>query len=66
MSTTIKHKKSSVKGIKPGTNDIVLGEIAINTNEGIIFIKTEDSASSESILDFKQLKVYNSSGTRIN
>jgi len=66
LSTTIKHKKSSVKGIAPGTNDIVLGEIAINTNEGIIFIKTEDSASSQSIIDFKQLKVYNSSGTRIN
>ncbi len=66
MSTTIKHKKSTVKGVAPGTSDLVLGEIAINTNEGIIYIKTEDSSSAVDIIDFNQLRVYNSSGTRIN
>jgi hypothetical protein len=66
LSTTIKHKKSSVKGIKPGTSSLELGELAINTNEGIIFLKTEDSSSTLDIIDFQQLRVYNSSGTRIN
>lgn len=66
MSTTIKHKKSDVKGIAPGTDDIVLGEIAINTNQGKIFIKTQDSDSNVEIIDFQPLRVYNSSGTRIN
>ncbi len=66
MTTTIKHKKSDVKGLAPSAGSLELGEIAINTNEGIIFIKTEDSGDNVSVLDFKQLKVYNSSGTRIN
>jgi hypothetical protein len=66
LSTTIKHKKSSVKGVKPGTAALALGELAVNTNEGIIFMKTEDSSSNEDIIDFQQLRVYNSSGTRIN
>lgn len=66
MSTTIKHKKSDVKGISPGTGALELGEIAINTNEGKIFIKTQDSDSNVEVIDFQPLRVYNSSGTRIN
>lgn len=66
MSTTIKHKKSDVKGVAPGTSALELGEIAINTNEGKIFIKTQDSDSNVAVIDFQPLRVYNSSGTRIN
>jgi hypothetical protein len=66
LSTTIKHKKSDAKGVTPSTSDLALGEIAINTNQGIIFLKTEDSSSAVEIIDFQQLRVYNSSGTRIN
>jgi DNA-binding beta-propeller fold protein YncE len=55
-----------VKGVAPGTSALELGEIAINTNEGKIFIKTQDSDSNVAVIDFQPLRVYNSSGTRIN
>lgn len=41
MTTTIIHKLSDVPGKEPLTTDLELGEIAINTHDGKIFLKTE-------------------------
>ena len=35
----IKHKRSSVAGNKPTDSDLVLGELAINTHDGVIFFE---------------------------
>jgi hypothetical protein len=57
MSTDIKLKRSSVAGKAPTTGQLELGEIAINTNDGAIFLKREyfsESANSavEEIVKF--------------
>lgn len=41
MSTNIKLKRSSVAGKVPTTAQLDLGELAINTNDGAIFLKKE-------------------------
>lgn len=46
MSTNIKLKRSSVQGKIPGTADLDLGEVAINTYDGKLFIKKDDGAES--------------------
>jgi hypothetical protein len=46
MSSNIKLKRSSVPGKIPATSVIELGEIAINTHDGKIFIKKNDGAES--------------------
>src|SRR6056300_1729296 len=62
MSTTnIRLKRSSVKGKSPTTGNLQLGEIAINTNDGRLFFKTTDSASSSAIVTLREI----SSGTGI-
>src|SRR5210317_1720945 len=62
MSTTnIRLKRSSVKGKSPTTGNLQLGEIAINTNDGRIFFKTTDSASSSAIVTLREI----SAGTGI-
>jgi len=40
MAQTIQLKRSSVAGNIPGTSDLALGEIAINTADGAVYIKT--------------------------
>ena len=62
---TIKHKQNSEKGVPPSTSDLVLGELAINTNDGAIYLKTEDSSGTTAIDALRSFKVFNSSGTRI-
>ena len=58
MANTIIHKKSSVSGKTPLTTDLALGEIAVNTYDGKIYIKKNDGA--ESIVEFSPGgKVYN-------
>ena len=52
MSTDIKLKRSSVPSKVPTTADIALGEIAINTYDGKIFIK-RNVAGTESIIDVR-------------
>ena len=37
----IKHKRSSVAGNKPTDSDLVLGELAINTHDGVIFFEQQ-------------------------
>ena len=39
MAQTIKLKRSSLAGNIPDTSDLALGEIAINTADGAVYIK---------------------------
>ena len=44
MAQTIKLKRSSQAGAIPGTSDLALGEVAINTADGRMYMK--DGANS--------------------
>lgn len=49
MANTIKHKQSSVAAKVPLTTDLSLGELAINTTDGILYFK-KNVSSVESIV----------------
>lgn len=51
MATKVLHKRSTAAGTAPTTADLALGELAINTNDGYIFLKKDDG--SESIVTFR-------------
>lgn len=51
MATNLQHKRSSTSGSVPAVNDLSLGEIAVNTTDGYLFIKKDDG--TESIVTFK-------------
>ena len=51
MSTLIKLKRSAVQGRVPTTSNLELGELAINTADGKIYIK-QDVGGTESIVEF--------------
>ena len=56
MSNTLfKLKRSAVKGKSPTTGNLELGELAINTNDGRLFFKTTDSASSSAIQTLREI-----------
>ena len=56
MSNTLfKLKRSAVKGKAPTTGNLELGELAINTNDGRLFFKTTDSASSSAIQTLREI-----------
>jgi len=66
--TTIKLKRSSSTGVTPGTSDLELGELAVNTFDGKLFLKKNDG--SDSIVEFNptsatgsNISVNDSSGT---
>lgn len=44
--STIKLKRSAVEGKIPGVGDLQLGEVAINTHDGKVYIKKDDGAES--------------------
>ena len=46
MAQTILLKRSSVSGSVPDTTDLLLGEIAVNTYDGKIFIKQDDGTEA--------------------
>jgi hypothetical protein len=46
MSTNIKLKRSAVSGRIPGTGDLELGELAINTFDGKLYLKKDDGTQS--------------------
>jgi len=46
MAQTIKLKRSSVSGNTPATSDLELGEVAINTYDGKMYIKKNDGSDS--------------------
>ena len=50
MSTVIKAKRSSVQGKVPLTTDLALGEFAINTYDGKLFLK-KNVSGSESVVE---------------
>ena len=49
MANVIKHKSSSTQGAVPETADLILGEFAVNTHDGKVFLKKDDG--SESIIE---------------
>lgn len=49
MATTLLHKRSSVAGDVPGTSDLQLGEFAVNTAEGHVYLKVDDGTNPASI-----------------
>lgn len=51
MATLVRHRRSTTAGSAPGTSDIQLGEIAVNTTDGSLFIK-KSVGGSESIVTF--------------
>ena len=46
MTTTIKLRRSSVAGRVPTTGQLELGEVAINTHDGIMYFKKDDGTQS--------------------
>ena len=51
MATVIRHKKSSTGGSAPTTSNLALGEFAINTTDGDIYLK-KSVGGTESIVKF--------------
>ena len=43
MATPIRIKRSAVAGKKPTTSDLQLGELAVNFNDGKVFLKQDTS-----------------------
>jgi len=54
MANIIKIKRSSVPGKIPLTTDLDLGELAINTYDGKVYIK-KDVSGTESIIEISSL-----------
>ena len=46
MAQTLKLKRSSTQHKVPGTSDVALGELAINTYDGRVFFKKNDGSDS--------------------
>jgi len=46
MSQPIKLKTSSTPSATPSTGDLILGEVAVNTNDGKVYIKKDDGTES--------------------
>ena len=49
MATKLQHRRSSNAGDVPATNQLELGEIAINTADGFLYIKKDDGSNPEEI-----------------
>jgi len=74
--TTFRSRRSSVKGKIPTTAQLSLGEIALNTNDGFIYLKTQDSSAVEGITVIREVLednlvidpagLVNASGTLLN
>lgn len=57
MPNTIVHKKSSTPGATPSAGSLSAGELAINTADGIVYLKKDDgtvvaAASPEEVLEY--------------
>jgi hypothetical protein len=53
MATKLQHRRSSNAGDVPATNQLALGEIAINTADGFLYIKKDDGSNPEEIFRFR-------------
>jgi len=51
MANLIRHKRSSTAGAAPSTSALVLGEIAVNTYDGALFLKKNDG--TDTVLTFR-------------
>ena len=60
MATNIKLKRSASAGAVPGTSDVALGELALNTTDGKLYMKKSVSGS-ESIVEISGTKAPTSS-----
>ena len=60
MATNIKLKRSASAGAVPGTSDVELGELALNTTDGKLYMKKSVSGS-ESIVEISGTKAPTSS-----
>jgi len=49
MAFTITHKLSTIDAVVPSTANLALGEIAVNSHNGKLFIKTDDNAGTVTI-----------------
>lgn len=47
MATLLQHKRSGVGGSVPSTSALELGEIAINTSDGFLYLKRSDGVTEE-------------------
>ncbi len=61
MASRIKHKRSSVAGKVPVAADLEAGELALNTNDGKVFLKKDDN----SILDITSTIFKNDSNVTV-
>jgi len=57
MAQTIKLKRSATSGAIPSTSNLALGEVAINTYDGKIYIK-KDVSGTETIVEVGANAVY--------
>lgn len=55
MAQTIKLKRSATAGNAPTTSQLELGELALNTTDGKLFIK-KSSGGSESIVEINEVR----------
>jgi len=46
MAQTVRLKRSATQGAAPSTSDLALGEVAINTYDGKVYIKKDDGTAS--------------------
>jgi hypothetical protein len=56
MSVTLLHKRNNIAGLIPSVNSLELGELAINTYDGKLFIKKTDGVNEE-VVSFSNLTV---------
>ena len=50
MATNFKLKRSAVASKRPGTTDLELGELALNTYDGFLYSETTGAGSTVSLL----------------
>jgi len=50
MATNFKLKRSAVASKRPGTTDLELGELALNTYDGLLYSETTGAGSTVSLL----------------
>jgi hypothetical protein len=55
MAQTIKLRRSATADAVPTTSNLALGELAINTNDGKLFIK-KDVSGTESIVEINEVR----------
>lgn len=65
MANTIKLKRSSTADAVPTTGQLALGEIAINTNDGKVYIKKNDGSDSVILVGANDLSSFNNDMSKI-